>query len=156
MVMDEFSIKLNDLLVETFRSILKVEEEMLKHSDKVDLSISEMHVIESVGKNKSEGKTISDIAEDLSITLPSVTIAINKLMKKGYVQKVKSENDGRIVFVTLTPQGKRMDAVHRYFHQSMVRTVAKDLTKNEKDAMVKGIEKLNAFFKYKLDVMEEK
>jgi len=143
-------------LVETFRSILKVEEEMLKHSDKVDLSISEMHVIESVGKNKSEGKTISDIAEDLSITLPSVTIAINKLMKKGYVQKVKSENDGRIVFVTLTPQGKRMDAVHRYFHQSMVRTVAKDLTKNEKDAMVKGIEKLNAFFKYKLDVMEEK
>lgn len=156
MVMDEFSIKLNDLLVETFRSILKVEEEMLKHSDKVDLSISEMHVIESVGKNKSEGKTISDIAEDLSITLPSVTIAINKLMKKGYVQKVKSENDGRIVFVTLTPQGKRMDAVHRYFHQSMVRTVARDLTKNEKDAMVKGIEKLNAFFKYKLDVMEEK
>lgn len=156
MVMDEFSIKLNDLLVETFRSILKVEEEMLKHSDKVDLSISEMHVIESVGKNKSTGKMISDIAEDLSITLPSVTIAINKLMKKGYVQKVKSENDGRIVFVTLTPQGKKMDAVHRYFHQSMVRTVAKELTKNEKDAMVKGIEKLNAFFKYKIDVMEEK
>jgi len=155
-MMDEFSIKLNDILVETFRSILKVEEQMLKQSSKIDLSISEMHLIEAVGKNGNQGRTISDIAEDLSITLPSVTIAINKLVKRGYVQKVKCKNDGRVVFVSLTPLGSKMDAVHRYFHKSMVRNVAKDLTEEEKSAMLKGIDKLNTFFNKKLEAMEEK
>ncbi len=154
--MDEFSMKLNEVLVETFRSILKVEEQTLKNSERVDLSISEMHLIESVGKNNNSGKTISDIAEDLSITLPSVTIAINKLMRKGYVEKIKSENDGRIVYVTLTPLGLKMDAVHRYFHQTMVRSVAKELSEEEKEAMVKGIIKLNAFFSKKLVALEDK
>ena len=154
--MDEFSTKLNEVLVETFRSILKVEEQTLKHSERVDLSISEMHLIESVGKNNNSGKTISDIAEDLSITLPSVTIAINKLMRKGYVEKIKCENDGRVVYVTLTPLGLKMDAVHRYFHQTMVRSVAKELSDEEKEAMVKGIIKLNAFFNKKLVALEDK
>lgn len=154
--MDEFSIRLNDLLVETFRSILKVEEQMLRQSNKIDLSISEMHLIESVGKNGNSGSTISDIAEDLSITLPSVTIAINKLVKRGYVQKVKGQNDGRVVYVSLTPLGSRMDSVHKYFHQTMVRNVAKDLAEEEKAAMIKGIDKLNNFFNKKLEAMEEK
>lgn len=155
-MMNEFSIKLNEVLVETFRSILKVEEQTLRHSSKIDLTISEMHLIESVGKDDNKGKTISDIAEDLSITLPSVTIAINKLMKRGYVQKVKCENDGRRVYVTLTPLGRKMNAAHQYFHRSMVRSVSKDLTEEEKQAMLKGIEKLNAFFNKKIISMEEK
>ena len=34
----------------------------------------------------------------LKITLSSVTIAVNKLVKKGYVEKIRSEQDGRQVF----------------------------------------------------------
>lgn len=154
--MDLFSEQLNDILVDTFRSILKVEEQLIKSSGKIDLSISELHLIESVGKNKEKGKTISDIADDLNITLPSVTVAINKLVKKGYVQKVKCENDGRMVYVSLTKLGKKMDAVHQYFHITMVRSVSKDLLEEEKNAMLKGIVKLNDFFKKKLDLMEAK
>ncbi len=154
--MDLFSEHLNDILVDTFRSILKVEEQLIKSSGKIDLSISELHLIESVGKNKDKGKTISDIADDLNITLPSVTVAINKLVRKGYVQKVKCENDGRVVYVSLTKLGKKMDAVHQYFHITMVRSVTKDLLEEEKNAMLKGIVKLNDFFKKKLDLMEAK
>lgn len=154
--MDLFSEQLNDILVDTFRTILKVEEQLIKSSGKIDLSISELHLIESVGKNKEKGKTISDIADDLNITLPSVTVAINKLVRKGYVQKVKCENDGRVVYVSLTKLGKKMDAVHQYFHITMVRSVSKDLLEEEKNAMLKGIVKLNDFFKKKLDLMEAK
>lgn len=154
--MDAFSEELNFILVETFRSILKVEEELVKRSGNIDLSINELHLIESVGKSDGKGRTISDIAEDLSITLPSVTVAINKLVKKGYVQKIKCENDGRVVYVTLTKKGKQMDAVHQYFHQKMVRSVSQDLSEDEKNAMIKGIIKLNSFFKKKLDVVEDK
>ena len=154
--MDAFSEQLNEILVDTFRCILKVEEKAIRSSEKVNLTISEMHLIESVGKKGRPGSTIGDIASDLSITPPSVTVAINKLMKKGYVRKVRSENDGRVVHVTLTDLGKKVDAVHRYFHETMVRSVAKELAEDEKDAMYKGIQKLNAFFKRKLVLLEDK
>ena len=98
--------QLNDLIVDAYRSILKVEETILKRSDNIDLSINEMHMLEAVGKGKNKPKTISEIAEDLGITLPSVTVAINKLVKKGYVEKLRGEEDARIVYVTLTKQGK--------------------------------------------------
>ena len=127
---------------------------MLK-SSKIDLSISEMHMIEAVGKGDSRGRTISNLAEDLDITLPSVTVGINKLVKKGHVTKVKYESDGREVYVLLTRSGRRIDSAHRYFHENMVRKVSDGLTESEKQAMMSGIIKLNAFFRQRLDALSQ-
>lgn len=149
---DSFSEQLNALLVDTFWSILKVEEKTLKASGRKDLSISEMHLIEAADKSSGRGKTISNIADDMGITLPSVTVAINKLVKKGYVEKIRAEEDGRVVFVVLTELGRKMDAVHRYFHHNMVRSVGKELTEEEKALTLKAIGKLNAFFERQLAV----
>ena len=44
--------QLNDLIVDAYRSILKVEETILKRSDNIDLSINEMHMLEAVGKGE--------------------------------------------------------------------------------------------------------
>ena len=85
--MKPFEEQLNEVIVDTYRSILRVEENILKRSDQTDLSISEIHILEAVGKGKDRRRTISELAEVLNITLPSVTVAINKLMKKGYVEK---------------------------------------------------------------------
>ena len=109
--MKPFEEQLNEVIVDTYRSILRVEENILKRSDQTDLSISEIHMLEAVGKGKDRRRTISELAEVLNITLPSVTVAINKLMKKGYVEKVRGEEDGRIVYVSLTRQGECL----RYF-----------------------------------------
>ncbi|MEI7883757.1 MAG: MarR family transcriptional regulator [Clostridia bacterium] len=147
--MEAFSRQLNDILVDTFRVILKVEEEAIKQAEH-DLSISEVHLLESVGKGENTDRTISDIAENLGITLPSVTIAINKLVKKGYVEKLKSTVDGRMVFVVLTEQGKKMEAAHRFFHERMVRNLSGDLNDEERESLYYGMVKLNAFFKRKL------
>ncbi|HWS29528.1 MAG TPA: MarR family transcriptional regulator [Clostridia bacterium] len=145
--MDDFSVRLNDLLVDTFRSILKVEEQMLQKHLTLNLSISEMHLIESVGKGGDGGRTISGIADDLSVSLPSVTVAINKLQMKGYVEKMRSLADSRMVYVKLTRNGKRVDAVHRHFHELMVAGIAQGLSEDERQTLANGIVKLNAFFK---------
>ena len=142
--------QLNDLIVDAYRSILKVEETILKRSDNIDLSINEMHMLEAVGKGKNKPKTISEIAEDLGITLPSVTVAINKLVKKGYVEKLRGEEDARIVYVTLTKQGKKIDSVHRYFHESMVRSIISGRSEQEQQVLYQGILKLDLFLKKKI------
>ena len=148
--MKPFEEQLNEVIVDTYRSILRVEENILKRSDQTDLSISEIHMLEAVGKGKDRRRTISELAEDLNITLPSVTVAINKLMKKGYVEKVRGEEDGRIVYVSLTRQGRRIDSAHRYFHESMVRSIIRDMTESEMQALYKGVMKLDTFLKEQL------
>ena len=141
--MKPFEEQLNEVIVDTYRSILRVEENILKRSDQTDM-------LEAVGKGKDRRRTISELAEVLNITLPSVTVAINKLMKKGYVEKVRGEEDGRIVYVSLTRQGRRIDSAHRYFHESMVRSIIRDMTESEMQALYKGVMKLDAFLKEQL------
>ena len=148
--MKPFEEQLNEVIVDTYRSILRVEENILKRSDQTDLSISEIHMLEAVGKGKDRRRTISELAEVLNITLPSVTVAINKLMKKGYVEKVRGEEDGRIVYVSLTRQGRRIDSAHRYYHESMVRSIIRDMTESEMQALYKGVMKLDTFLKEQL------
>ena len=148
--MKPFEEQLNEVIVDTYRSILRVEENILKRSDQTDLSISEIHMLEAVGKGKDRRRTISELAEVLNITLPSVTVAINKLMKKGYVEKVRGEEDGRIVYVSLTREGRRIDSAHRYFHESMVRSIIRDMTESEMQALYKGVMKLDTFLKEQL------
>lgn len=148
--MDAFSKGLNDLLVNTFWSILKVEEQMLKTDQTLNLSISEMHLVETVGKADAGGKTISDIAYDLGIARPSVTVSINKLVDKGYVEKRRDDLDGRLVYVTLTEHGRKVNAVHSYFHSKMISELTKDLDEEEKNTLFRGLEKLQGFFEKKV------
>lgn len=143
--MDTFSEHLNDLLTEAFHSILKIEEQTIQSSGKLDLTINEIHLIEAVSRREG-GQTISALSEQLDISLPSVTVAINKLMKKGYVLKSRSPQDGRVVYVTLTRMGEKINLAHRYFHKKMVEAVTRELSDEEKAAMVKGIQRLNEFF----------
>ena len=154
--MDTFAQELNDLLVETFWNILKVEELMLQSGSGNDLSLSELHVIESVGKSGEAGRTISEIALDLDVALPSVTVQINKLQKKGYVEKHKDELDGRVVYAKLTKQGQKMDTVHAFFHRQMVLAVAEGVDEKEKEVLIQGITKLRNFFEKKSESEYEK
>ena len=81
--------EINHLLVEIFRNILTVEEQTLR-TTQLDLSIGELHILETIGQHcrKEEvGCSISQIAQDQEITLPSVTVAVKKLEKKGFVSE---------------------------------------------------------------------
>lgn len=153
--MDEFSRELNDLLSDAFWSVLKIEEQMANMAVQGDLSISELHLIEAVSKDKEHGRSISEIATDLQITLSSVTVAVNKLQKKGYVEKIKSAQDGRQVFVKLTRMGQKVNAGHMYFHENMVRNVSEDMSEEEKEILIRAMKNLNRFFKRKLEPRSE-
>ena len=156
--MSLFEKELNDLLVQVYRSIGQMEEQMVRMSHHMNLSISEIHLLEAVGEasEDGEGPTVSELSERLRISPPSVTAAINKLVTKGYVEKEKSRKDGRMVHITLTKMGQKANMAHRYFHLRMVHSISKDLTEEEQAAMLKGMQKLNEFFALKIHRNEEK
>lgn len=143
---DEFMLKLNETLVTAYRSVLKIEDEFIKRAGTPNVSSSEMHLLETIGRTRGRGRTVKEIAAELRITQPSVTAAVNRLVEKGIVERRRSTEDGRVVYIHLTRLGHKTYAVFMRFHENMVRAVAKDLTDSEKAHLLKGMIRLNAFF----------
>lgn len=95
----------NDVLVKLFNEIMDVEERALITSEYKDISVNDMHVIEAIGIR--EPKNMSTVARAVSVTVGTLTIAINHLVKKGYVERSRSEEDRRVVLVSLSEKGRR-------------------------------------------------
>lgn len=133
----------NDYLVSVFNDILVIEESELKKSQFNDLSITEMHTIEAIGMYKK--KTTTEVAKELQITVGTLTTAINRLVKKGYVERLRSEDDRRVVKLSLTKQGKLLFRVHQYFHGQMIKNVLKDMSPEEEAILLKALKNLHDF-----------
>ena len=148
--MNDFESSLNDMLVDTFNSILKFEEESLKTLNE-PVTISEAHIIEAVGKQPDKQSTVSKIAAVLNIAMPTATVAVKKLEQKGFLAKMPCQRDGRQTIITLTDLGKKIDRAHQFFHRKMARHVAKQFDEAERDVLLKAIQTLNEFFKARVD-----
>ena len=150
--MDPFSRELNELLVSTYREITRIEELVLRSLSKNTLSISELHMLDVVGRN---GCTVTDIAQNMGVSMPSATIAVKKLEKKGYVTKEKDTSDARKVVIRLTLEGRKAEAVHRWFHRQMVNNVEKSFPPEERETLLRVIREMNEFFKMKAHELGE-
>ena len=93
--MDKNVKKVNDILVNLFNMVLELEEQAVTESSSKDLSITEIHTLVAIGKGRP--KTMTHVANLLGIKVSTLTIAINKLVKKGYVERLRDEQDRRIV-----------------------------------------------------------
>ena len=147
--MDNRLQELNTLFVDTFDAIMRVEEKSLKHVGGGKLSISEFHTLECIGGGEDARRTVGEIAEALNVTVPTVTVCVNKLVKKGYATKTRSEKDARVTFVELTREGRKMNRLHRFFHEQMLGAIGEEFSEEEMDYLLRCIRKLNAFFEEK-------
>ncbi len=150
--MDPFSFELNELLVSTYREITRIEELVLRSLSKDTLSIAELHILDVVGR---DGCTVTEIAQSMAISMPSATIAVKKLEKKGYVTKEKDPEDARRVCIRLTLLGRRAEAAHRWFHRQMVHNVEKSFAPEERELLLHAIKEMNVFFKEKAKELEK-
>ncbi len=71
-----------------------------------DISILQAHMILTI--HFHQPCKMSQIAKSTHLTLGSVTQAIDKLEAKGYVKRVRSSEDRRVVFVDLTTKGQQV------------------------------------------------
>lgn len=141
--MDTKLQEINDFLVTVFNDILTIEESELQKSKFDDLSIKEFHTIEAIGLH--DEKISSEVAKSLSITVGTLTVAINNLEKKGYVERIRDASDRRVVKLKLTNKGRLVFRVHQHFHIQMVMAVMQGLDDQEQDVLIKALKNLHAF-----------
>ena len=135
---------INDVLVNLFNEILRLEEEAIITDKYKDISNNDMHIIEAVGLG---GGNMSSIAAKLKITVGSLTTSMNSLVKKGYVVRSRSTEDRRVVHISLSEKGIKAYEHHKYFHEQMILGVMDVLTEEEMNALVKALTKLTSWFR---------
>lgn len=131
-----------------FNEILRIEEDCLKSGEFKNLSVREMHVIEAVCEaNENTGNNrASDIAQALHISAGTLTTEVALLEKKGCLIRRQDTQDRRIVRLAATERGIKANEAHQEFHRKMVADVTSNLSEEETESLVKGLESLAHFF----------
>lgn len=141
-----FGKEMNRFLTEIFNNILAYEQKCINES-KINLTISEIHIIEQIGISGS--KKMTDAAEAMGITLATMTAAADRLEKKGCIVRERSSADRRIVLLSLTRHGSAVFRLHNRFHERMVDKVSEEFDEKELELLSGALYKLNEFFKRK-------
>jgi DNA-binding MarR family transcriptional regulator len=77
-------------------------------------------------RNLSAGpRRITELAAEERVTQPAITLLVNRLQERGWVDRIPDESDRRAVLVSLTPDGQevfeRLRAEYRaLLHEEMV------------------------------------
>ena len=142
--MEEAYITINNVLVNLINEIWELEEKAIITEEFGDLTNNDMHVIEAVGTGV--GKNMSSFARKRKITVGSLTTAMNSLVNKKYVERHRSEEDRRVVFVKLTPKGVRAYRHHEDYHRQMTQAVVDKLDEKEMPVLLKTLDALSEFF----------
>lgn len=135
----------HDVYVNLFNRLLDLEEKALITWEFKGISINDMHIIEAIGIEQP--KNMSSVAKKLQVTVGTLTIAINSLVKKGYVVRVRSEEDRRVVLISLTALGERAFHHHMKFHNEMIQATLQGLSEEETQVMARALTNLTQFFK---------
>ena len=132
----EINMALNSVLVSLFNDIMHIEEKAIITKEYEDISNNDMHIIDAIGIAKPQ--MVSEVARKMSVTQGTVNVAMNRN---------RSEEDRRVVLVSLTEKGVKAYHHHRDFHKNMMRAIVRDLNDDEKKALHHCLVHLEDFFR---------
>ena len=142
--MEDVYKMINHVLVNLINEIWELEEKAIITEEFKDLTNNDMHVIEAIGLGA--GNNMSSIAKKLNITVGSLTTAVNNLVNKNYVERSRSEEDRRVVYVKLTEKGINAYHHHEDYHRQMTQAIIDKLDKEELPVLMKTLDALTEFF----------
>ena len=138
---------LNSFLVGLFNDILKIEENALRAGEYREISVRDMHIIEAVcaAGGENDNRTTA-VARDLGVTTGTLTVAVNSLVKKGYLERQADPKDRRVVLLSPTEKALRANQAHQAFHRDMVTAVLQALTEQQTEVLVQALNAVRDYF----------
>lgn len=111
-------------LFEAFHRIKKSSMGRMHKSFMQNLKPHEFYMLSTLKKLRDEqekeaelsqtiippGIKVSELSRVVSISMPGVSQTISTLQKHGYVERIASNKDRRLVYVNLTEAGKQLEA----------------------------------------------
>ena len=102
-------------------------------------------------ENEGISVKISDISDRLNIPRPGVTRTVKEMEKKGYLQKIASQNDGRVTYITATESGKELHQKYDSQFFGMLAPYMDGISEEEAENMIQTIEKFYQIMRERRD-----
>ncbi len=136
-------LAIDELFINLFNKFTSIEESWII-DNKFNVTNNEIHIINKIGT--MQVLSFGTLAESLKITPGTLTVAINKLVKKEYIDKLKNEKDKRAVFLSLTDKGETIFTEHRSFRHSLIKNTLMKLEKNDSRTILNILRELDEKF----------
>jgi len=122
------------------RKLRDIKEQEIENIKIKDFSLSSFKYIEAIYKMKST--TFIEMAKELKLSKPTVTIMVNKLIEKGFIQKTKSSKDGRVYYLNLTEKGQKIIESYEKIYKKFSERIAELFDKEEMDTLISLLKKI--------------
>ncbi len=142
---EQIEREINNLLIDTFNGVNKLEQNAIKNGRLKNLTITEVHIIEAIGDEAKQ--SMSQIAAKLGVAVATLTTAVDKLVAKGYVDRNRSAEDRRIVHVALTRTGHIALRMHRLYHARIIKAALEGVDDESRRLLLDMLGRLNHFFR---------
>jgi DNA-binding MarR family transcriptional regulator len=86
--------------------------------------------------------SMSDLTRKLMLSNPSITAIIKKFCELGYVEKIRSEDDGRSYHIHLAEKGRELERLHQQSHTEMADALMQNLDDADVDRLIGLLEKI--------------
>jgi DNA-binding MarR family transcriptional regulator len=120
-----------------------IRNEMRRHRG-ADLSVPQLRVL--VYLNRHEGASLSDIAEHIGSTLPSMSKMVDGLVARGLVSRSMDPKDRRRVILAPTSLGRTTrQAAHKATESRLAERLAM-LSASERGTIIEAMQALKSIF----------
>ncbi len=136
-----------EVVDQLFRMLLdkfnKIENKKYLYKDITDLTVIEIDTIIVIGTSK---KSMSYIAKQLGVSFGTPTVTIDRLIDKGFVERIRDQEDRRQVFVKLSKKGTEVYNSIVKLKSRLAEKVFGILTEEQRISFVNVLTKLNNNF----------
>ena len=91
-----------------------------------------------------EPTPLSQLASHMGVTVSTMSIAVDRLVRQGYVVRDRAEADARVRHVRLTPAGERLRAAQKVLEPRLVRAMLSHLSPADRRDALRGLELLGS------------
>jgi DNA-binding MarR family transcriptional regulator len=88
------------------RAAIEMRKVFARHMQPLDLKVVDYSILVLVARNPQVHQ--KDIGQALDISAPNLAITLDRLVARGWVQRVRSEQDRRAQHVRLTAEGREL------------------------------------------------
>ena len=141
--MNDREQKMAEELVSIFEKVLVAEEKSLQKGYFSNLSLAEMHTLDAIGPY--EARTMTETAQILGITVGTLTVSVDRLVRKGFVERRRDEEDRRVVRISLTRDGKLAARMHGKFHKVLAKHILEPYNEQEQDLLLSLVSEVDEY-----------
>ena len=130
---------LNEHFFKLYQSRFFQEKKTCSNSPLSQLTYNDLRVLESL--DRKGVMTMRELADSLSLPMSTLTSIANKLVLKKFIERLRIDEDRRVVQVQATALGNQMISLRKSAHTSVSEELLKSLSDIEQEEFLRLFKK---------------